>query len=152
MEVVFGFTSQNYGSVGTLLSTKNAGVKGNQITQPRLNHHPNEALIFKDLEIVWNELKTIYSIDFKNLVYGKLPDETAILETLKMIQDNIKYFALRYHSFILSICSLAGINNRHFVANLSPFCRGSRFALPALKCFLQLMANGCSSPNISDMR
>ena len=36
VEVVFGFTSQNYGSVGTLLSTKNAGVKGNQITQPIL--------------------------------------------------------------------------------------------------------------------
>jgi len=36
VEVVFGFTSQNYGSVGTLLSTKNAGVKGNQITQPML--------------------------------------------------------------------------------------------------------------------
>jgi len=36
VEVVFGFTSQNYGSVGTLLSTKNAGVKSNQITQPKL--------------------------------------------------------------------------------------------------------------------
>lgn len=55
-----------------------------------LTHHPNEALIFKDLEIVWNEMKTIYSGEFKNLVYGDLPKETAILETLKMIQERLK--------------------------------------------------------------
>jgi hypothetical protein len=55
-----------------------------------LNHHPNEALIFKDLENVWKELKTIYNGDFKNLVYGELPKEEAILETLKMIQERLK--------------------------------------------------------------
>jgi len=55
-----------------------------------LNYHPNEALIFKDLENVWNELKTIYNGDFKNLVYGELPKEEAILETLKMIQERLK--------------------------------------------------------------
>ncbi|MBK8388229.1 MAG: nucleotidyl transferase AbiEii/AbiGii toxin family protein [Saprospiraceae bacterium] len=55
-----------------------------------LNYHPNAALIFKDLENVWNELKTIYNGDFKNLVYGELPKEEAILETLKMIQERLK--------------------------------------------------------------
>ena len=55
-----------------------------------LSHHPNEALIFKDLENVWNELKPIYSDDFKNLVYGDLPNETDVLETLKMIQERLK--------------------------------------------------------------
>ena len=55
-----------------------------------LNYHPNEALIFKDLENVWDELKTIYNGDFKNLVYGELPKEEAILETLKMIQERLK--------------------------------------------------------------
>lgn len=55
-----------------------------------LNYHPSEALIFKDLENVWNELKTIYNGDFKNLVYGELPKEEAILETLKMIQERLK--------------------------------------------------------------
>ena len=48
-----------------------------------LVHHPNEALIFKDLDNVWIELKTTYNGDFKNLVYGKLPKEEVILETLK---------------------------------------------------------------------
>jgi len=73
-----------------LLKVANDDVASFKNNNTWLNHHPNEALIFKDLEIVWNELKTIYSIDFKNLVYGKLPEETAILETLKMIQERLK--------------------------------------------------------------
>jgi hypothetical protein len=55
-----------------------------------LNYHPSEALIFKDLENVWSELKKIYKGDFKNLVYGELPKEEAILETLKIIQERLK--------------------------------------------------------------
>jgi hypothetical protein len=55
-----------------------------------LAYHPNEALIFKDLKNVWSELKIIYNGDFKNLVYGELPKEEAILETLKMIQERLK--------------------------------------------------------------
>lgn len=55
-----------------------------------LVHHPNEALIFKDLDNVWIELKTTYNGDFKNLVYGELPKEEVILETLKMIQERLK--------------------------------------------------------------
>lgn len=57
-----------------------------------LIHHPSEALIFKNLDNVWNELKSIYSTDFKNLVFGELPNQVAILETLKdsrKIKDNI---------------------------------------------------------------
>ena len=54
-----------------------------------LNHHPKEALIFKDLENVWSELKTIYNDDFKNLVYGALPKNEAVLETLKMIKERL---------------------------------------------------------------
>lgn len=33
-----------------------------------LNYHPNEALIFKNLNDVWDELKSTYSGDFKNQV------------------------------------------------------------------------------------
>lgn len=54
-----------------------------------LNHHPKEALIFKDLENVWSKLKTIYNDDFKNLVYGALPNNEVVLETLKMIQERL---------------------------------------------------------------
>jgi len=60
-----------------------------------LIYHPNESLIFNDLENVWSELKIIYNSEFKNLVYGELPEEKAVLETLKMIRDrmvNVKWF------------------------------------------------------------
>lgn len=54
-----------------------------------LIHHPNEALIFRELENVWGELKAIYIGEFKNLVYGELPQEEVVLETLIMIRDRM---------------------------------------------------------------
>jgi hypothetical protein len=73
-----------------LLKVANDDVASFRNNNQWLNYHPNEALIFRDLENVWNELKTIYNGDFKNLVYGELPKEEAILETLKMIQERLK--------------------------------------------------------------
>ncbi len=73
-----------------LLKVANDDVASFKNNNQWLIHHPNEALIFKDLENVWNELKTIYNGDFKNLVYGELPKEEAVLETLKMIQERLK--------------------------------------------------------------
>ncbi len=55
-----------------------------------LIHHPNEALIFKDLENVWEILKVTYNSNFKTLVYGELPADDVVLETLKMIQNRLK--------------------------------------------------------------
>ena len=55
-----------------------------------LIHHPNEALVFKDLEKVWNTISTTYSNDFKDLVYGDLPNQDDVLNTLKMIQSRLK--------------------------------------------------------------
>lgn len=55
-----------------------------------LIHHPNEALIFKNLEKVWNTISTTYSNDFKDLVYGDLPNQEDVLTTLKMIQARLK--------------------------------------------------------------
>ena len=54
-----------------------------------LNNHPNEAIIFKDVENIWDELKIVYSNDFRNLVYGDFPDEDVVLKTLKMIQERL---------------------------------------------------------------
>lgn len=73
-----------------LLKVANDDVASFKNNNQWLVYHPNEALIFKDLENVWSELKTIYNGDFKNLVYGDLPKEEAILETLKMIQERLK--------------------------------------------------------------
>ena len=73
-----------------LLKVANDDVASFRNNNKWLNYHPSEALIFRDLENVWNELKTIYNGDFKNLVYGELPKEEAILKTLKMIQERLK--------------------------------------------------------------
>jgi hypothetical protein len=55
-----------------------------------LEKHPKDALIFNDTENVWEELKETYNNEFSNLVYGKLPKNEAVLETLKMIQERLK--------------------------------------------------------------
>lgn len=55
-----------------------------------LAHHPNEALIFNHLENVWKELAPTYKGEFKELVYGELPDDKTIFQTLKMIQERLK--------------------------------------------------------------
>lgn len=73
-----------------LLKVANDDVASFRNNNQWLIHHPNEALIFKDLEIVWNTMRTTYSSDFKDLVYGDLPNEGDVLNTLKMIQERLK--------------------------------------------------------------
>lgn len=73
-----------------LLKVANDDVASFRNNNKWLNYHPNKALVFKDLENVWSVLKTIYNGDFKNLVYGALPEEEAVLETLRIIQKRLK--------------------------------------------------------------
>lgn len=59
-----------------------------------LKVHPTEAMIFKDSINTWEKLKTTYSSTFSKLVYGELPNDTEIKETLKIINkrmDKIKW-------------------------------------------------------------
>jgi hypothetical protein len=42
---------------------------------------PSEALIFKNLENTWKELKIVYNGDFRNLVYGDLPGSNQLVKT-----------------------------------------------------------------------
>lgn len=55
-----------------------------------LANHPNNAIVFKDLENVWSQLQATYNGDFKSLVYGKLTDEKEIATTLKTIKDRLE--------------------------------------------------------------
>jgi len=75
---LFGFTAQQW-------KNENPTLKGNQRDYATIN----QLICLSNLENVWNELKTIYNGDFKNLVYGKLPNEEDILATLKMILESI---------------------------------------------------------------
>jgi len=54
-----------------------------------LKHHPIEAKIFAECETVWNELRSTYQEEFKNLVFGDFPDENKILETLLIIKTRL---------------------------------------------------------------
>ena len=54
-----------------------------------LIHHPADALLFKDLENAWKELKPIYNAQFKNLVYGEFPKDEAVLKTLITIRKRL---------------------------------------------------------------
>lgn len=72
-----------------LLKVANDDVASYKNSNEWLIYHPNEAIIFKNLEKVWEELKIVYKGDFKNLVYGTLPDEANIFATLKRIKDRL---------------------------------------------------------------
>ncbi len=54
-----------------------------------LVHHPAEALIFRDVEGCWQQLKSTYTNDFSGLVYGNLPDEQELLATLAQIRERL---------------------------------------------------------------
>lgn len=72
-----------------LLKVANDDVLSYKNNNAWLAHHPNEALIFKDLDKVWNELKPTYNGDFKNLVYGSFPSDESVLEILKIIRERL---------------------------------------------------------------
>ena len=72
-----------------LLKVANDDVASYKHSNEWLLHHPGEALLFKDLENVWAALKVVYTGEFKNLLYGALPDEAAILATLKRIKERL---------------------------------------------------------------
>lgn len=55
-----------------------------------LQYHPIEAIIFKNSENVWKKLKSTYSSTFNKLVYGELPSNLEILETLKVLTERMK--------------------------------------------------------------
>ncbi|MBK9510962.1 MAG: nucleotidyl transferase AbiEii/AbiGii toxin family protein [Cytophagaceae bacterium] len=55
-----------------------------------LKNHPSDALIFRNTDRIWPELKATYNGQFKNLIYGELPKETVIFETLIKIKERLK--------------------------------------------------------------
>lgn len=55
-----------------------------------LKEHPVSALIFNRPKYTWEQLKNTYNSSFKELVYGELPTENEILETLEIISRRLK--------------------------------------------------------------
>ncbi len=73
-----------------LLKVANDDVASFKNNNKWLENHPSNAIIFKELESVWIALMPTYNGTFKNLVYGQLPTDIAVLETLKRIKDRVK--------------------------------------------------------------
>ncbi len=58
-----------------------------------LAFHPSEALMFKNLETVWKELIPVYTNSFSNMVYGELPKQSEVFNSLAVIKERLKSIA-----------------------------------------------------------
>lgn len=72
-----------------LLTVANDDIVSFKNNNKWLENHPSNALIFNELDTVWEDLKITYNGTFKNLVYGDLPKEKAVLATLKIIKERL---------------------------------------------------------------
>ena len=55
-----------------------------------LKEHPVSALIFDRPEFIWEQLENIYNTGFKELVFGELPANNEILETVKTVSERLR--------------------------------------------------------------
>jgi len=82
------FTSKDFDEL--LLNVANDDILSFKSDNEWLQNHPIQALIFKESNEVWNKLKTTYSTTFSKLVYGELPNDKEILETLNAIKERME--------------------------------------------------------------
>lgn len=54
-----------------------------------LNHHPKTSLIYSEPEETWEQLSSTYNSTFKELVFGDLPDEKALIDALKKVSQRL---------------------------------------------------------------
>lgn len=73
-----------------LVKVANDDVKSFKNNNTWLQHHPTKAKIFEEIEIVWEELKPVYSGEFKDLVFGNQPSENEIFESLESIKRRLE--------------------------------------------------------------
>ena len=55
-----------------------------------LSNPPSTAILFFDTANTWQQIKKTYNTDFKNLVFGELPTEEAIFNTLNKVANRLK--------------------------------------------------------------
>lgn len=72
-----------------LIKVANDDVQGFKNNNEWLRYHPKEALIFKSPKETWNQLKDTYQNDFKNLVFGDLPNEESVLSTIQEVSERM---------------------------------------------------------------
>ena len=82
------FDSPNFDDM--LLKVAADDVKSYKNKNAWLSNHPASAILFSDTEKTWNQIEATYNSTFKMLVFGELPPETAILNTLNKISTRLK--------------------------------------------------------------
>ena len=87
-EIHLFFKSKDFDTM--LLTVANDDIIGYKNNNVWLEKHPSEAMIFKNSEVVWPQLRTTYVTNFNKLVYGELPEEEAILKTLQQVSKRLE--------------------------------------------------------------
>lgn len=87
-EVILFFESDEFPQM--LKKVRQDDVLGYKNNNDWLSQPIKNALIFRDLENVWKDLSNVYHTDFRPLVYGDLPKENEILDTLRKIKARIE--------------------------------------------------------------
>lgn len=82
------FTSENFEDI--LMKVANDDKLSFRKDNEWLEIHPKEAVIFKSPEVTWKQLVNVYQNDFRKLVYGKLPEEERILQTLLLVSNRLQ--------------------------------------------------------------
>ena len=72
-----------------LLKVVNDDVASYKNSNQWLIHHPNKAIIFRELESLWKQLAPTYNGAFRNLVFGNFPSETDVFKTLNSIKNRL---------------------------------------------------------------
>jgi len=54
-----------------------------------LYQHPKDALIFKDLRMVWAQLENTFVNEFRNLVFGTLPQGSDVFAMLLLVSERL---------------------------------------------------------------
>ncbi len=86
------FNSEDFDAM--LLKVAHDDIQSFKNNNDWLQYHPKEALIFKSPKETWNQLKDTYQNDFKILVYGELPKEVDVLETITKV--SIRLFQVKW--------------------------------------------------------
>jgi hypothetical protein len=73
-----------------LLTVANDDVQSFKNNNDWLANHPATVLIFSDTTNTWSQLRNTYLTTFNELVYGELPTEEEILNTLSQVSERLK--------------------------------------------------------------
>jgi len=87
-EITDFFNSDRFESM--LLTVANDDVQSFKNNNDWLANHPATALIFSDTTNTWSQLRNTYLTTFNELVYGELPTEEEILNTLSQVSERLK--------------------------------------------------------------